>query len=171
MLFVEAIARAREGGVFCRGLMLGEGPLRGAIETRIRTLGLEDHFRVAFVANPEFELAQAAIYVSLQTGDNYPSQALLEAMGAGCAVIASDVGETRRLVTPAVGVCCALDVESIAVAIARMVQDPVGTSVMGTAAAARARTDFSADAYVDFVETLYHEASAYFSPVRQQSES
>jgi glycosyltransferase involved in cell wall biosynthesis len=162
MLFVEAIARAREGGVFCRGLMLGEGPLKGAIETRIRTLGLEDHFRVAFVANPEVELAQVSIYLSLQTGDNYPSQALLEAMGAGCAVIASDVGETRTLVTPAVGICCALDVNSIAAAIARMVHDPLRTRAMGNAAAARARDEFSADSYIANIESLYVQAVRHF---------
>lgn len=43
-------------------------------------------------------LATSFIFLSLQDFDNYPSQSLIEAMSHGCTVIATDVGETRRLV-------------------------------------------------------------------------
>ena len=49
-------------------------------------------------------LAEAKVFLSLQSGENYPSQSLLEAMTAGCAVIATDVGETEKLVDGSTGV-------------------------------------------------------------------
>ena len=45
-------------------------------------------------------LKGAYIFLSLQSYDNYPSQSLIEAMQHGCTVIATDTGETRRLVKP-----------------------------------------------------------------------
>jgi glycosyltransferase involved in cell wall biosynthesis len=162
LLFVEALARARAQGAPVRGLMLGEGPLRTEIEARARDLGIGGHLEIDFVAEPAARLARAGICVGLQSGDNYGSQALLEAMGAGCAIVASDVGETRRLVTPETGLCCPLDVEAVAGALARLVGDIAGTAAMGAAAAKRARTEFSAAAYVAFVESLYDDATAYF---------
>ena len=44
------------------------------------------------------DLTDSAYFMSLQSVDNYPSQSLLEAMLAGCSIIASDVGDTRLLV-------------------------------------------------------------------------
>lgn len=41
--------------------------------------------------------ANSKIFVSLQKYNNYPSQSLLEAIFQGCAIIATDVGETRKI--------------------------------------------------------------------------
>lgn len=43
-------------------------------------------------------LRRSYIFLSLQDFDNYPSQSLIEAMVNGCTVIATDFGETRKLV-------------------------------------------------------------------------
>jgi glycosyltransferase involved in cell wall biosynthesis len=53
--------------------------------------------RIYKTDSPYVILARSKIFVSLQKHDNYPSQSLLEAMASGCAIIATDVGETRRL--------------------------------------------------------------------------
>lgn len=43
-------------------------------------------------------LKDAYIFLSLQIYDNYPSQSLIEAMAFGCTIIATDVGETRKMI-------------------------------------------------------------------------
>lgn len=47
------------------------------------------------------QLAQARVFLSLQVPDNYPSQSLMEAMLYENSIVATDVGETRRIVPEA----------------------------------------------------------------------
>lgn len=155
LLFVDAIARVREGGVPCRALILGEGPLLPAVRTRIDQHGLRAVTQVEFDLNPADRLMEAAVYVNLQSSDNYGSQALLEAMGAGCAIVASDVGETSRLVNDDVGVLVGLDKEQLAAAISSLLGEPTRTARMGEAASKLVRTQYTADRYADFLESLY----------------
>lgn len=43
-------------------------------------------------------LRESYIFLSLQDYDNYPSQSLIEAMLFGCTIIATDFGETKKMV-------------------------------------------------------------------------
>lgn len=160
LMFIDALALARKE-VDCNAVMLGEGPLRLQCEDRIERHGLGAVVRSGFVPDPIAELRASSVYVSLQNGDNYGSQALLEAMGAGCAIIASDVGETRKIVTDDVGVCVALTPESIAEAVVRLLRSPEETRQRGRNAERIARTKYSADAYAEFLERLYDVATQY----------
>lgn len=158
LLLLDAVARVRERGHDCRVIMLGEGPLSGDMRRRISELRLASAVDIDFVKKPLERIQDAAVFVSLQTGDNYGSQSLLEAMGAGCAVMATAVGETHRLVTPDVGLLAKPDVEHVSEALISLLLNPEGTLNMGRAASSRARTLFSADTYVDFLESLYERA-------------
>lgn len=158
LLFVDAIGRLRAAGLPCRGIMLGQGPMLAQVRARIDTLGLRDALQVEFTARPAERLSSAAVFVSLQAGDNYGSQSLLEAMGSGCAVVATDVGETRRIVTAEVGRLVDFSVESLTDALSTLLRDPVTTARMGAAASRIARTEYSADRYAEFLESLYQRA-------------
>jgi len=70
--------------------------------------------------NPYPIFARSKIFLSLQEIENYPSQALLEAMASGCCVIASDVGETKKIITQNTGVLVDRNIEDIIVAIRRL---------------------------------------------------
>lgn len=63
---------------------------------------------------PETVLPEAELFLSLQDINNYPSQSLLEAISSGCYIIASDEGDTRRIVKPEFGTYCELSVPSVA---------------------------------------------------------
>jgi glycosyltransferase involved in cell wall biosynthesis len=76
----------------------GKGPLEKKIVSFISQHGLENLVNVATTADMAAILNKSSIFCSCQVEENYPSQALLEAMASGNAVVATDVGETRRLV-------------------------------------------------------------------------
>jgi glycosyltransferase involved in cell wall biosynthesis len=158
LLFLEAIAHVRAAGIDCRAVMLGQGPLAHAVDTRIRELGLTSVVETGFVHSPGERLKSSALYVTLQTGDNYPSQSLLEAMGAGCAVVASDVGETRRIVNDRVGLVVRPEAAAVAEALVSLLRDPARVAALGAAAARHVRAEHSADRYVTFLELLYSRA-------------
>ena len=158
ILFLEGLAEAREKGAAVRGLILGQGPMLQEVQLKIKELALESCVSIDFVGDPLEHISRAAIFASLQTGDNYGSQSLLEAMGAGCAVIATDVGDTFRLVDESVGARIRHDKHALADAIVNLVRDPVRTKKLGAAASQRSRTDYSADTHVAYLETLYEDS-------------
>lgn len=76
-------------------------------------------------------LPRAKIFLSIQKYENYPSQALIEAMASGCAIIATDVGNTRKILDPE---CCIFidnDPEQLISAINYLLDNPKKCESMG----------------------------------------
>lgn len=87
MLLVEAYATAR---VDIPLVILGEGPERVALQTRIAALGMVDRVHLlGFQPNPFAIVANACLYVSASNGEGFPN-ALIEAMALGVPVIATN---------------------------------------------------------------------------------
>ena len=59
----------------------------------------------------------ARVFCSLQSEENYPSQALLEAIASGCYCIATNVGNTSAIVKPQFGCLVDLDVKQLSEAL------------------------------------------------------
>jgi len=95
-------------------LMLGDGTLRLDLETYIKANKLSENVRIFHTSKVENELQDALIFLSLQKENNYPSQALLEAMACGCIPIATDVGETRKIVNQDIGYLVSENADKIA---------------------------------------------------------
>lgn len=74
----------------------GDGPLAAVIYDRSKILPQHD-IKVGYCEDPMKVMAKSRIFLSLQEMNNYPSQSLLEAMKVGCCVVATDVGETRKV--------------------------------------------------------------------------
>lgn len=117
-LFVKSILKI-EGVLYDCGykiLLCGksnDGIIEKTIEDIIQKAKHPDIFIRPGYVNSTDILPQAEIFMSLQLINNYPSQSLLEAIACGCYIIASDEGDTKLLVKPDFGVCCALTEESI----------------------------------------------------------
>jgi glycosyltransferase involved in cell wall biosynthesis len=93
---VAAIGALPPGSVRLR--VLGDGPLRGSLETEIAALGLESSVElVGEVADVRPFLAEADIFVLSSRSEGMPL-AVLEAMAAGLPVVASDVGGLGEVV-------------------------------------------------------------------------
>lgn len=74
----------------------GEGPMRSYIDSKLDVIGSHS-VAVGYCENPIEVLSRSKIFLSLQAHNNYPSQSIFEAIKSGCLVIATDVGETRKM--------------------------------------------------------------------------
>jgi len=69
-------------------LISGEGPERSALEAQIANLNLTGKVKlIGFKSNPQDYYAQASVFVLSSRNEGYPN-ALVEAMGMGCACVA-----------------------------------------------------------------------------------
>jgi len=158
ILFVEACALVHRLMPEARFFLLGDGPLRRPVEESIRRHKLGACTDVGWRDEVEEILGPALLFASLQRMDNYPSQALLEAMACGASVVATDVGLTAKLVDHTVGLRVQADPISVADALVRLLADPERTQILGERGRERVLRDHSLDAYLTHLEGLYAAA-------------
>jgi glycosyltransferase involved in cell wall biosynthesis len=136
-LFLDSIPAIHTAVPQARFFLLGDGPLKDAIARSIEDLGLREIVTAGFRDDLAPILARGMVFVSLQRRDNYPSQALLEAMAAGMAPVASDVGNTSRLVDDETGIRVAPVPCEVAHAVSSLLVDPGRCARLGAAARRR----------------------------------
>ena len=162
LLFAEACRLVRQqlgaGIPGLRFFLIGDGPLRGDLDRALARLGLDGVVTTGWRDDVESVLGKASAFVSLQRTDNYPSQALLEAMACECAVVATDVGQTRKLVDESVGLLCEAQPGSVAAALCRIFNDLESARSMGRQGRQRVLACHSIDTYLDHVESVYAAA-------------
>lgn len=159
LLFVDALQIVRASHPSLRAVLLGDGLLKSEVEARIRAYRLQDAVTVGFHPKPEDLLARALVYVSIQSLDNYHSQALLEAMACGCAVVASDVGETDRVVSESTGLRVPLNATAIADEVGWLLDHPREAEAMGMAGRRAVTAEHTVERYSAFLESLYADAA------------
>ena len=132
-------------------------PNEGAevVKEKIKLYKLEKSFEILFSDNPETNLSDSLIFLSLQDHNNYPSQLLLEAMACGCAIIATDVGETSKLVDKNVGFLTQKKSIDIAEKISHLIKDFDATLKLGLNARDRIVNRHTIDNYGSYVKTIY----------------
>lgn len=130
-----------------RLVLLGDGPLRAALQARVRALGLErDVLFPGFVGNPLPWMRRASVFVLSSMWEGLPG-VLIEAMAAGCPVVSTDCPSGPREILedgrfgPLVPVG---DAEALARAIGRVLDHPPDPGLLR----ARARC-FAVDPAVD----------------------
>jgi glycosyltransferase involved in cell wall biosynthesis len=157
-LFVEACAMVSPRVPDARFFVLGEGVLQSEIDALVRRHGLEAVVEVGWTPRVGIILAEALVYVSLQREENYPSQALLEAMACGAAIVATDVGLTWKLVDESVGMRVEAKPVAVADAVVRLLDNPGQAQAMGRKGRERVLRDHSLDAYLNYLEGVYANA-------------
>jgi len=147
--------------------IVGDGPERGALESAARALGA----RVTFAGqlgrealDAAYTHADIAVFPSRPAAsgdqDGLPV-AMLEAMGSGLAVIASDLpGLNEAMVDGVSGVLVAPgDARALAAAVRELTGDPERRRALGGAAASRA-AKYSVESVGAGYRALLHEVSA-----------
>lgn len=145
--------------------VVGDGPLRAALEAQARDLGLKD--RVRFLGAQPREAVQALmdaadLYVApvvIDAEGNTETQgvALLEALACGLPVIASAVGGIpETLGEAAAGLVPPGDPATLAAAIAQLLDEPGRWPRLSQSGRARIETHYQNQAWLDRLEQLYH---------------
>ncbi len=78
--------------------MFGGGPLLSEIQKKIQEYDLNDHIFLGVTNDMAEVLVESKCFVSTMDLENFPSQAINEAMAAGNAIIARNVGQTSYFV-------------------------------------------------------------------------
>jgi len=162
-VFLDAFAAAFGGGgaeaVVVGSAMFGEDDYAEALHAQVERLGLAGRVRfTGFVEDVGAELASADCVVHASVIAEPFGQVVVEAMAAGRAVIASDIGGPQEVVTDGVDglLCPPDDAAALAARLSRLAADPQLRAALGTAAARRAR-DFSPDVLGPLVLACYEE--------------
>jgi glycosyltransferase involved in cell wall biosynthesis len=95
---VEAIARLRQQGLRACALLIGDGPMRAAVEARARALGVGDQVRITGVVDDVRPHVAACDVLALCSSTEALSLAALEAMSMGRPVVHTDVGGAAELI-------------------------------------------------------------------------
>jgi glycosyltransferase involved in cell wall biosynthesis len=158
IIFIEAITLLkRKLKDFDRSkfVLLGDGPLLDECRSLKLKNGLNNLYIPGAVHNVYEYMNCSKIFVSLQQTNNYPSQSLLEAMSSGNAIIASDVGETRLLVSEKEGILVSLKPEEIAEAIVTILNDPEKRVTMGVNAREKIVAKHNIQNYFQYFNHLF----------------
>lgn len=153
------LARRRNGWQL---LIIGDGPQRARLQSRVRTMGLEDSVR--FVGNQDDVPAWLACleFVALPSfGEEGVPQSLMQAAACGLPAVATPIGaiaeavidgETGLLVPPR-------HPAQLAEALERLMRDPSLRARMGEAAHAYAQENFGSERMLDAMERIFTQVA------------
>ena len=162
---IDAIARLLTRGVPIEYDVIGDGPLKSALDAKIRDLGLNAHIRL-HGALPHDQVVQRvnASHVMLHpsiTARNGEAEgipnALKEAMAMGLPVVATRHAGIPELVEDGVSGLLAheRDVDALSDCVAALCADPGRWPAMGRAGRARIEADYDRDRLNDELVRLY----------------
>lgn len=161
-VLLRAMAAARGAAPGALLLIAGEGRLREPLERLHSELGLGDTVRFLGARGDVPDLMEACDVFVLSSSREGLSVTLLEAMRAGRAALATDVGGNREAVADGVTgrVVPVGDVTRMATALVELLASPSPRAAFGEAGRARWRERFTATRMVAATEALYREALA-----------
>lgn len=171
---VSAVALLRARGLDVRLTIVGEGPHRDALEARAHLLGVAGHVEVVGGRTPAevaWILSTADLFVSASLSEGI-SNALLEAMATGVAVVATNVGGTGEVLTDGRdGVLVdAGDPSAVAGAVAALARDPERRDRLARAGRRRVEAAFSLDTQRTDWARFYSER-VLWEPSRRRARS
>ena len=156
-LFLEAAGLAAQVETGLHFLLVGEGPLRGAIEDWIRDHRLEQRVHLAGWSDTlEGILKRSAAFVLSSRWEGM-ANVLLEAMAAGTPVIATDVEGVREVLSDGLSgqVVPSRDPKALCAAILDVFRDPAGAADRAQSAQRLVRERHTWSEFVRSHEHLY----------------
>lgn len=157
---IDAFAQVHVALPSARLILIGDGPLRGAIEAELQTRRLADAVRLLGSRRDVDRLLPALDLFVLASDTEGLSNAILEAQACGLPVVATRVGGNPDVVQADCGELVeARQPAAFAATMLQLLHDPVRRVRMGAAARARVEREHSLAAMVRAYEALYREFS------------
>ncbi len=155
-LLIDAMARPG-----CEGTLtiVGEGPEEDALRRRAREVGVEARFlrRVSHRSLRDL-MRRSAIYAHASELEGHP-KTIIEAMHAGCCVVAVDAPGTREVIEhERTGLLCAARAKDLGAAIGRVLKNPSTRERIGQAAREHARRVFGLDRIIEIEREAHRDA-------------
>jgi glycosyltransferase involved in cell wall biosynthesis len=159
---LDAMARVAAEEPRVRLLVVGDGPLRGALEAQARRLGIGERVSFLGVRSDVRDVLSAVDVVALPSRTEGLSNALLEAMSMSRAVVATAVGGTPEVVTDRRNgrLVPPRSSPALARAILELVRDEPQALALGSEARRHVVERFGLDRMVARHEALYREILA-----------
>ena len=139
--------------------IVGDGPLRPALEAQCHALGLAGHVHFLGYHEQVAPFLAAAGFFVLSSVSEGVSLALLEAMASGLPAVATDVGGNREVIVPGKTgyLVPSGSAEALADAMLMVQADPASRDRMGRAACRRVEVEFNLSTAVEQYEDMYLE--------------
>ena len=158
---VDAVAMLRRRGLPARALMIGDGPMRPAVEARARSLGVAGDVVIAGFQQEMRPFVAACDVMALTSLTEAFSLAAIEAMALGKPVVHAEVGGAAEMIQPGHDgyLFPVRDTPALVERLAALA-DPVARTRMGENARATVETRFSERSMIERYEhTLLELAS------------
>jgi glycosyltransferase involved in cell wall biosynthesis len=146
-----------------RLVIVGEGPMRGPIDEKVAALGLGERVILAGQRTDAERWLQALDVFCLPSYANEGvPQAILQAMLCALPIVTTPVGAILEAVTDqrSALVVTPKDANALANAIARLLDDTTLAASLGAEARRVASADFSKEAMLDRMESLFRQATS-----------
>ncbi len=143
-----------------RVVLIGEGPLHGALAAQAARLRLADQVSLLGRRDDVPELLAAADVFALTSRSEGLPLAVAEAMACGLPVVGTDVGGMRDVVGDCGALVASADTAALTAALGQLVADGGLRASLGAAARARAVAQFSLATMAEAYEALYRDALA-----------
>ena len=154
--FLRALALVTESLPDVRGLVVGDGPERGAVERLAQNLGLERRCRFLGWRADVPNVYAASDVVALTSLNEGSPVSVIEAMASGRAVVATAVGGVPDVVSEATGILVPVgDHRGFADAIVSLLRDPDRRAELGRKGREVAVRRFASDRLVADIDRLY----------------
>lgn len=156
---IEAFARVRKRVPRARLLIVGEGPLRGPLQTRAAGPDLDGAvFFAGHRADVPAILSRCDLFALASLEEGMPN-ALLEAMAAGLPAVVTEVGGNAEVVEDGITgyLVPAADPEALAGRLTELLLDPDLRRRQGAAARRRFESRFTAETMISAYHALYDE--------------
>jgi len=156
---IEAIARLRRAGLPAKALLIGDGPTRGVVEARARTLDVEREVTVTgFREDVRPYLAACDVVCLCSLTTEALSLAAIEAMAMAKPLVHSQVGGATELIEPGRnGLLFPRGDTGALVECLSQLTDRDARLAMGRSARAKAEAAFDEEAMIDRYEQLLLE--------------
>ena len=132
--------------------ILGNGKLKTDLQELVEKNHLANRVILTYSKSPIDYMKRTKIFLSLQKDENYPSQSLLEAMATQNAIIATDVGLTRKIVKENFGILVS-DRQEMIDAIVRLEQ--IDLQEWGTNAMLFAKRNHKVSLFHQYLISMY----------------